>query len=430
MQHGANPFLLTYQRIMTRFAIGIDLGTTNSALAWIDLTARSGRLSAEVLPIPQLIDVGEVEARSLLPSFVYLPAKDEFLPSSLRLPWSDGTGPVLGEAARKLGSKVPGRFVASAKSWLCHGGVDRLAKILPWQTEADVERISPVEASTLYLAHLRDAWNNGPGSKKLEDRLEEQLIVLTIPASFDEVARELTVDAARRAGFKQVLLLEEPQAAFYQWLERSDVREPLSIGTTCVVIDCGGGTTDFSLLCVVEEKGRPIYQRIAVGDHLLLGGDNMDIAIARQIEQRLSPERRFDLGQWWNLVLDARRLKESMLDPEGPSKLPVAVLGRGRRVIGDVLKCEIDRSEILSIALDGFFPVVGPTDFPAKQSRVALQEFGLPFVSDPAITRHLAAFLHRHGDQIAETSLTGDRRPDAVLFNGGVLIRFAAGIES
>ena len=406
---------------MTRFAIGIDLGTTNSALAWIDLSARTPRTAAaEVLPIPQLIDVAEVESRPLLPSFVYLPAREEFPAASLQLPWSDGTGPVVGEAARKLGSKVPGRFVASAKSWLCHAGVDRQAKILPWQTESDVERISPVEASKLYLAHLRDAWNNGPGSKKPEDRLEEQTIVLTIPASFDEVARELTVDAARRAGFKQVVLLEEPQAAFYQWLERSDDREPLAIGTTCVVIDCGGGTTDFSLLSVVEEEGRPIYQRIAVGDHLLLGGDNIDIAIARQIEQALSPQRRFDLGQWWNLVIDARRLKEAMLDPNGPDKLPVAVLGRGRRVIGDVLKTEIDRSQVLAIGLDGFFPIVGPTDFPEKQSRVALQEFGLPFVSDPAITKHLAAFLHRHADQIAETSPTGDRRPDAVLFNGGV----------
>lgn len=411
---------------MTRFSIGIDLGTTNCALAWIDNSSTSrGESSsrahvAAVLPIPQLVDVGEVESRALLPSFVYLPAREEFPANSLALPWSDGAGPVVGEAARKLGSKVPGRFVSSAKSWLCHAGVDRQAKILPWQTEADVERISPVEASTLYLSHLRDAWNAGPGLKDAGDRLEEQTIVLTIPASFDEVARELTVDAARRAGFKHVVLLEEPQAAFYQWLERSDDREPLAVGTTCVVIDCGGGTTDFSLLSVVEEEGRPTYQRIAVGDHLLLGGDNIDIAIARHIEQRLSPERRFDLGQWWNLVLDARRIKEAMLDPAGPEKLPVAVLGRGRRVIGDVMKCEVERNEVLRIGLDGFFPKVEATEFPEKQTRAGLQEFGLPFVSDPAITKHLASFLHRHAEQIAETSTTGDRRPDAVLFNGGV----------
>lgn len=405
---------------MPHYAVGIDLGTTNCALAWIDLRAKSATgTSAQVLNVPQLVDVGQIEAQALLPSFAYLPGPGEFPEGSCRLAWQTADGPIVGAAARKLGNKVPGRLVSSAKSWLCHGGVDRKAKILPWQTQVEVERVSPVEASALYLAHLRDAWNADFGKKSDADRLEAQTVVLTIPASFDEVARELTVDAAHKAGLEHITLLEEPQAAFYQWLEASSREAPLGVGSVALVIDCGGGTTDFSLLAVREASGQATYERIAVGDHLLLGGDNIDIAIARHVEETLGG-RRLDLGQWWSLVLDARRAKEAMLAHDAPEQLPIAVLGRGRRIIGEAVKAEISREDVQRIALDGFFPMVGVDDIPGRQARVGLQEFGLPFVADPAVTKHLAEFLARHRETIREASRTGDHRPTAVLFNGGV----------
>jgi hypothetical protein len=399
---------------MSRYAVGIDLGTTNSALAWIDLATDPSRRSATAMPIPQLMDVGEIASRRLLPSFIYLSSPEEFPPRARKLPWGDEPASIVGEAARKLGSRIPGRLVSSAKSWLCHPGVDRRAKILPWQSD-EADRLSPLEASACYLAHLRQAWD----AEHPNDPLAEQKVVLTIPASFDEVARELTVDAAKRAGLEKIVLLEEPQAAFYQWIEE-EAGDPLPLGTTAVVIDCGGGTTDFSLLAVVEEKGRPAYRRIAVGEHLLLGGDNVDIALARWIEEKISPARRLDLTQWWSLVLDARRLKETMLGENAPVSMPIAVLGRGGKVIGSSLKCEVDRDQVLSMALDGFFPIVPRDAFPQKQSRSGLQEFGLPYVSDPAITRHLALFLSQHEDAIQSASPTADPRPTAILFNGGL----------
>ncbi len=400
---------------MSRYAVGIDLGTTNCALAWVDLEIGLTHRPATPMEIPQLVDVGEIASRRLLPSFVYLSTAGEFPPGALDLPWKTNTFEVVGEGARKLGSKVSGRLISSAKSWLCHAGVDRNAKILPWQSAEGGTRMSPVEASALYLAHLRDAWD----TEHAEHRLADQKVVLTIPASFDEVARELTVSAAQKAGLSKVVLLEEPQAAFYQWLEE-DSGEPLALGTTALVIDCGGGTTDFSLLAVVEEKGRPAYRRIAVGDHLLLGGDNLDIALARAIEQELSPGKRFDLSQWWSLVLDSRRLKEAMLGENPPASMPIAVLGRGGKVIGSTLKCEVDQQRVLDLVLDGFFPVVARDAFPQKQGRSGLQEFGLPYVSDPAITRHLAQFVAEHEEAIADASPQRERRPSAILFNGGL----------
>jgi hypothetical protein len=367
------------------------------------------------MEVPQLVDVGEVASRRLLPSFVYLAATGEFPTGSLNLPWKTDSLEVVGEGARKLGSRIPSRLVSSAKSWLCHAGVDRHAKILPWQSTEDGKRLSPVEASALYLAHLRDAWDAAHPDHPLAD----QKVVLTIPASFDEVARELTVAAAQKAGLSKIVLLEEPQAAFYQWLEE-DSSEPLPVGTTALVMDCGGGTTDFSLLAVVEQNGRPAYQRVAVGDHLLLGGDNLDIALARSIEQELSPNKRFDLSQWWSLVLDSRRLKETMLGENAPASMPIAVLGRGGKVIGSTLKCEVDQRRVLDLVLDGFFPIVPRDAFPQKLARSGLQEFGLPYVSDPAITRHLALFLAEHEEAMADASPSRDRRPAAILFNGGL----------
>jgi hypothetical protein len=400
---------------MSRYAIGIDLGTTNCALAWIDLHSPPGDHRARSMSIPQLVDIGEVGSRRLLPSFAYASVEAEFPAGSLELPWGSSDRVVVGDAARKFGSRVPGRLISSAKSWLCHPGVDRRAKILPWQSEEVSQRMSPVEASSLYLSHLRQAWD----AEHADDPLSEQKVVLTIPASFDEVARELTVEAARQAGLLKVILLEEPQAAFYQWIEE-DAGDPLPVGTTALVIDCGGGTTDFSLLAVVEEKGRSAYRRIAVGDHLLLGGDNLDLALARSIEAEISPQRRLDLGQWWSLVLDARRLKETMLGEDAPASMPVTVLGRGGKVIGSSMKCDVARDRVLGIVLDGFFPIVNRDSFPTSEGRSGLQEFGLPYVRDPAITRHLALFLKQHEEAMAEASPSGDRWPSAILFNGGL----------
>lgn len=406
---------------MANYAIGVDLGTTNCALAWLPLhAAAEAPVQSQVFPIPQWVDVDEAEARPLLPSFVYLPGQGEFAQGSRRLPWQTDGGPIVGAAARKLGAKVPGRLVSSAKSWLCHAGVDRRAKILPWQTGAEVEKISPVDASALFLSHLREAWNAGPGSASEADRLERQQVVLTIPASFDEVARELTVEAAGRAGLGDVALLEEPQAAFYHWLESNEVEPSLPVGSVVVVVDCGGGTTDFSLLAVREASGRSKYERIAVGEHLLLGGDNIDMALARRVEEAVSPNRRLDLGQWWSLVLDARRAKEEMLGEDPPAERPIAVLGRGRRVVGDVLRYTLRLEEVRRIALEGFFPQTTMDEAPSAPGRMGLAEFGLPFAADPGITRHLAQFLRRHRQAAREASATGDDRPTAVLFNGGV----------
>lgn len=413
---------------MSRYAVGIDLGTTNCALAYVDLdrAKRTGSPTVETLEIQQLIELDETGKQPLLPSFVYLVAEHELDAVTASLPWTEKRT-LVGEAARRQGVRVPGRLVGSAKSWLCHGGVDRKANILPWDADEEVPRISPVHASTLFLAHLREAWNHTIAKGDSALALEKQRLVLTVPASFDEVARELTVQAAKAAGLEKFTLLEEPQAAFYHWLnsqgwQESDSETPpgLPPGATCVVIDCGGGTTDFSLIGVVEREGKARYERLAVGDHLLLGGDNMDLAIARHIEQTLSPNKRLDSAQWGNLVASARRAKEQMLGPQPPESQTVTVMGRGRKLIGSSLRYELNRQTLKQLTLDGFFPNVGFGEDPTATSRGGLQEYGLPYVADPAVTRHLAAFLRHHGDTIRNNSPTGSIAPHAVLFNGGV----------
>ena len=397
-------------RTAAAFAIGIDLGTTNCALA---VAALGETTRAAGLDVPQLVAWDEIQAGSLLPSFVYQPSEVDLPERRAPLPWegdSDRT-PVVGRAAQVLGAQAPQRLVSSAKSWLCHGRVDRTAAILPWGADDAVEKLSPVAASALYLRHLREAWQaRFPGHDPAH-----QSVVLTVPASFDESARELTVAAAERAGWTDFTLLEEPQAAFYHWLTRTDKRaitEALPIGATCVVIDCGGGTTDFSLIGVVEQKGAGAFRRLAVGDHLLLGGDNIDIALARHVEARLGP-RRLDVRQWDRLVQDCRRVKETMLADDPPESMPVSVRGRGGKVVGASAAVELTRTQVHEIALDGFFPDVAADASPAV-ARGGLQEFGLPFVADPAVTRHLAAFLRSHD------AAAGERPPAAVLFNGGL----------
>ncbi len=398
---------------MSRYLVGIDLGTTNIAVAYVDTAAKAGagpRL--QTFLIPQVVAVGEVRERPLLPSFLYLPGPNDLPAGAIDLPWQKDPAAVCGLFAREYGAKIPGRQISSAKSWLCHPGVDRTAPLLPWGAPPEVPRMSPLQASTCYLQHIVAAWNAVPG-RTPEDRLERQEVVITVPASFDDVARQLTAEAARQAGLQQVTLLEEPQAAFYAWLGTHTPAEAarLRVGMRCLVVDVGGGTTDFSLIRVTESHGEAAFVRDAVGDHLLLGGDNMDLALARWVEQRLTGLR-LDPAQFAGLVQACRAAKEALLGETPPRDYAVTVMGRGRAVVGGSASLHLTPQDVQQILFEGFFPAVPYDAVPATQERLGLQEMGLPYVADPAITRHLAAFLRQH--------LPVDTPPEAILFNGGV----------
>jgi hypothetical protein len=409
-----------------RYLIGIDLGTTNSALAYIDLTRKPRRGAPEIhtFTVPQLVAPGEMGQRPLLPSFLYLPGPHDLPAGATALPWDSARADVVGEFARNHGSRIPGRLVTSAKSWLCHAGVDRSAPLLPWSAPPDVGRISPVEASARYLRHLVESWNHTVARGRPDDQLQKQAVVLTVPASFDDVARNLTVEAALKAGLEHLTLLEEPQAAFYCWLANHSPAEiaALKPGDRCLVIDVGGGTSDFSLIEAVEQQGELGFVRLAVGDHLLLGGDNMDLALAKFVETRLPGAGRLDAAQYGLLTQACRMAKEVLLGPEPPASYTVTVMGRGRKVIGAAQHTALTPPEVRQVLFDGFFPLAPADAEPVRGSRVGLHEMGLPYVSDPAISRHLAAFSKRHArsgshgpDQDRE-----NRPPQAVLFNGGV----------
>jgi molecular chaperone DnaK (HSP70) len=404
---------------MARYLVGIDLGTTNSALAYIDTqqAAKSGRVEIKPFAIPQLVAAGETKERPLLPSFLYLPGEHDLPAGSVVLPWDPARNYAVGEFARNHGGRIPGRLVSSAKSWLCHSGVDRSAGLLPWSAPPDVPRISPVEASARYLRHMVESWNYLMARDRPDDRLEKQEVVLTVPASFDDVARNLSVDAAKQAGLENVVLLEEPQAAFYCWLATHPPAEATKLrpGSRCLVVDVGGGTTDFSLIEAVEQHGDLGFLRQAVGDHLLLGGDNMDLALAKFVESKLPRAGKLDAAQYGLLTQACRLAKETLLGPLSPASHTVTVIGRGRAVIGGTQHTQITPEDVHKVIFDGFFPVVDVTAAPERGARTGLHEMGLPYVSDPAITRHLAAFLKhqaRHGDATT--------KPDAILFNGGV----------
>jgi molecular chaperone DnaK (HSP70) len=391
-----------------RFVVGIDLGTTNSALACVDTKAR--RRSIETIAIPQLVSEGRVAERPTLPSALYLAGAHDVPAGALALPWAEDRREVVGELARIQGARVPGRLVTSAKSWLTHGGVDRTAAILPWGASEDVPRLSPVAASSRYLAHLRAMWD----AAHPDEPLAAQQVVLTVPASFDEVARELTVAAAREAGLPELTLLEEPQAAFYAWLAAHERRWESELGgeRTILVVDVGGGTTDFSLIASRTDGNHLRLERVAVGDHLLLGGDNMDIALARRVEARLPADAgKLDSVRWQTLVMQCRVAKERLLAAEAES-LTVQVPGRGRGVIAGTIAAEVTRAEVEELVRDGFFPMVDADARPRTSGGTGLREWGLPFASESEIPRHLAAFLARHGVTIGAG--------DAVLFNGGV----------
>jgi len=447
--------------VPSRYLIGIDLGTTNSVVAYIDAYIDTPEVAdagspIRVFPVPQLVGHGEVRTLPALPSFLYFPTEDELSAGAVSATWDENPPMVTGVLAREQGALVPSRQVSSAKSWLSYPGVDRRAKILPAQAEPPQPMISPVEASARYLMHLRDAWNGAIGTDA-ETRFEHQEIVLTVPASFDEEARELTVEAARRAGLDKLTLLEEPLAAFYAWIAANSIAEnriaakslpqaggPSSPGPTSrpylardgngedlrdgeliLICDIGGGTTDFSLVRARLVNGELQFERTAIGEHLLLGGDNLDFALARRVEDKLEEKLKgikLTLRQRYALRRACCAAKERLLSDSSSelSRVPVTVLGSGRAVVGQALSVDLTREEVLQILTAGFLPITAPDEMPAHGRPTGLRELGLPYASDPAITRHLAAFLTQAAVAMNGSSANQKMaQPNAVLFNGG-----------
>jgi hypothetical protein len=411
----------------TRYVIGIDLGTTNSALAYAEVKPDADPFApanVQLLAIPQLENPGEVREEALLPSFLYLPAPSDFPAGTTAVPWDKDRTYVVGRLAQKRGVENAGRLVASAKSWLSHSGVDRTAPLLPFRAPEGVEKVSALEASRRYLEHLRQAWD----AKMPDAPFTSQQVLVTVPASFDAVARELTLESAKQAGYQNITLLEEPQAAFYAWIERHpDWRERVKMGDLILVVDIGGGTTDFTLIAVTEQNGELSLNRVAVGEHILLGGDNMDLALAGVVAQRLAEKgTRIDSRQHLALWANCRVAKEKLLDPDSKAKAqPVTILGKGTGLVGGTIKAELLRSDIAQVLGDGFLPAVSSNDMPAHQRRVGLQELGLPYAADPAITRHMARFLRQQSatseQGVVRRGPSGMACPTHVLFNGGVL---------
>jgi hypothetical protein len=411
-----------------QYVIGIDLGTTNCALAF---APRGGdareRPQVTLFEISQLVNPGEVRDEPLLPSFLYLPGPADFPAGSIALPWDSSPQFVVGTLAQKRGAEVANRLVSSAKSWLSHAGVDRTAPILPFTAPEGVARISPLEASRQYLDHLRKAWD----SKMPDAPFSQQQVLVTVPASFDAVARELTLKAAEQAGYENLVLLEEPQAAFYAWIERHpDWRERVAVGDLILVVDIGGGTTDFTLIAVTERSGELALERVAVGEHILLGGDNIDLALARHIEQQLAAKgTKLDSMQLHALWQQCRIAKERLLAgqdkrEEKKREEPVTILGRGTGLVGGTIKAKLAAQDVERILGEGFLPSVSSHDLPQRR-KIGLAEIGLPYAADAAITRHLARFLRQQAAQSEHGSVrrsaSGLAAPTHVLFNGGVL---------
>ncbi|MEW6439540.1 MAG: Hsp70 family protein [bacterium] len=408
-----------------RFIVGIDLGTTHCVLAWTEVPRAGGEVrEIRIFPVPQLWNPGEMKAQPLLPSFLFLPGPHDVPAGGIRLPWNESSDIVVGELGRSRGAEIPNRLVSSAKSWLCHSGVNRTEAILPWESPPGTRRMSPVEASARLLGHLRDAWNHEMAARDPGDRLEDQEIYLTVPASFDAVARELTVRAARAARLENLTLLEEPQAAFYAWIQwqADGWRKEVRVGESVLVCDVGGGTTDLSLIQVAEEQGELTLRRMAVGEHILLGGDNMDLALAHFLRAKISQKEGSTLDSWQTrgLTQSCRTAKERLLSDAALEREPVAVLGRGTSLIKGTVKTEMSRSELEAVLLDGFFPRCGLDELPARRTRVGIQEIGLPYEAEPGVTRHLAHFLRKHAGG-SHGSGQDVAFPSAVLFNGGVM---------
>jgi molecular chaperone DnaK (HSP70) len=402
----------------SKYIVGIDLGTSNSILAYTPAELDDpAAAEIKLLEIPQIIGPGSVASRSMLPSFIFLPGEKDMSPDALNLPWETDVKQVVGEFAQERGAELPQRLISSAKSWLCHSMVDRNQAILPWGASPEVPKLSTVEASAAILEHIRRAWNFSMAREDESLALELQDVYLTVPASFDAVARELTVKAAEMAHLPDITLLEEPQAAFYAWIEasRERWRDDIAAGDLVLVCDLGGGTSDFSLIRVSESSGDLELERIAVGNHLLIGGDNMDLALAYAIAKRFSEKgTRLDSWQMRALWHRCRAAKEKLLELSGNETVPISILGRGSSLIGGTLKTDLSRAEVEQVIVDGFFPFCDVTSRPAAVQRAGIQETGLPYESDPAVTQHLAQFLSRQDERPAEL-------PTAVLFNGGVM---------
>jgi len=410
--------------VSSRYLIGIDLGTTNSVVAYLDTQNTADAASLiRVFAVPQLVGPGEVRTLPALPSFLYFPTEDELSAGGVSASWNEHPAMITGVLAREQGAVVPNRQVSSAKSWLSYPGVHRRAKILPAQAEPRQPMISPVEASARYLMHLRDAWNGAMGSDG-ETRFEHQEIVLTVPGSFDEEARELTVEAARRAGLEKLTLLEEPLAAFYAWIAanrqaQAGNNEHLRDGELILICDIGGGTTDFSLIRARLVDGELQFERTAIGEHLLLGGDNLDFALARCVEKKLK-DVKLTLRQRYALRRTCCASKERLLNDSFLERVPISILGSGRAVIGEALSTDLTREEVLQVLTDGFLPITARHEMPTTSTPTGLRELGLPYANDPAITKHLAAFLTQAAEAMDGSSANQRMaRPDAVLFNGG-----------
>ena len=427
-----------------KFSVGIDLGTTHCVMSFVDTHDEDARV--EVMPIPQLTAPGTVETRSQLGSFLYQPHEHEMNPQSRVLPWSSEPKALVGAIARNLGSKTPIRLVASAKSWLCHGGVNRRNAFLPAGSPEEVEKVSPLRATELYLEHLKDAWNHTNPNHNLAD----QDVTITVPASFDPAARDLTAEAARNVGFVHLTLLEEPQAALYNWIDNSNDkwRDEVEVGDIVLVVDIGGGTTDLSLVEVTEDDGNLTLNRIAVGEHILLGGDNMDLALAYRLKLKLAQEGK-ELQPWQVQAMThaCRDAKEALLNDSELQSVPIVVPSRGSKLLGATLKTELTQEEVQQTLVDGFFPQVAITDHPVQRNRGALTQMGLPYAQDAGITRHIAAFLSKQANALsasgngaeaaaqdfnpfanmpgmpgADATQSADFiKPTAILFNGGVL---------
>ncbi|WP_256933972.1 Hsp70 family protein, partial [Vibrio parahaemolyticus] len=410
-----------------RFLVGIDLGTTNTVVAYCEITDNLEQSEVSLFDIDQLIGPGEVVRKPLLPSFRYHPAVGQISPSDLTLPWDnepvagDINNVIVGEWARELGAKVEGRQVSSAKSWLSHQAVDRNSDILPWAGAQDVDKVSPVIASASYLNHIRQAWNYRHPSNKLED----QDVVVTVPASFDETARKLTLEAAELAGLKKIVLLEEPQAVCYDWYARHQqtAADELKDLPLILVCDVGGGTTDLSLIEAKFTHDDLALDRIGVGEHLMLGGDNLDLALAHLAESRFSQTKKLTAASLTKLIQQTRKAKENLLSTSAPEEVKITMLGSGSKLLGGTKSIALSKQEVHQIALDGFFPLSDFSEVPDKR-RSAVVEFGLPYVADPAVSKHVAEFLTQH-QQVSRAALgiEDDKQnaiPVGLLLNGGV----------
>ncbi|EOV6281868.1 Hsp70 family protein [Vibrio parahaemolyticus] len=410
-----------------RFLVGIDLGTTNTVVAYCEITDNLEQSEVSLFDIDQLIGPGEVVRKPLLPSFRYHPAVGQISPSDLTLPWDnepvagDINNVIVGEWARELGAKVEGRQVSSAKSWLSHQAVNRNSDILPWAGAQDVDKVSPVIASASYLNHIRQAWNYRHPSNKLED----QDVVVTVPASFDETARKLTLEAAELAGLKKIVLLEEPQAVCYDWYARHQqtAADELKDLPLILVCDVGGGTTDLSLIEAKFTNSDLALDRIGVGEHLMLGGDNLDLALAHLAESRFSQNKKLTAASLTKLIQQTRKAKENLLSTSAPNEVKITMLGSGSKLLGGTKSIALSKQEVHQIALDGFFPLSDFSEVPDKR-RSAVVEFGLPYVADPAVSKHVAEFLTQH-QQVSRAALgiEDDKQnaiPVGLLLNGGV----------